>query len=106
MNEDQGNPIVPAIWFIAFLGSLIHVCRESIRMHDGPARHTLMVALCGWPLGYLFWVLWWPGTFRRWLFGSDGDRIKEEAGRGFGPPPTGDGAPNDRRTLTDRGGET
>jgi hypothetical protein len=94
MNEDPGNPVMSAIWFIAFLASLVHVCRESIRMRDGPLRHTVMVALCAWPLGYLGWVLWWPGSLRQWLFGSDEDRIKREVDRRFGPLSELDGASN------------
>jgi hypothetical protein len=94
MNEDPGNPMLQAISFIAFIVSLVHVCRESLRMHDGPIRHTLMIALCAWPLGYLCWVFWWPGSFRQWLFGSDQARIRRQGDRRFGSPPGIDEAPN------------
>jgi hypothetical protein len=53
---------------VLYVASLIHVCIESVRMHDGPFRHTVMVGLCAWPIGYLCWVFWWPGTLRKWLF--------------------------------------
>lgn len=94
MNEAQGSPIIRAIWLIAVVASLVHVYRQSRRMHDGPIRHTLMVALCAWPLGYLCWVLWWPGSLRQWFLGSDEERIRREVDRRFGPTPERGRAPN------------
>ena len=58
----------PMNWWVAalFVASLIHVFVESLRRRDMAIIHTLMVALVIWPISYLFWILWWPGSLRKW----------------------------------------
>ena len=91
MNDETSNPVLTTIWLIALVASLIHVFLQSRRDKQvgTPIRHTLMVALVIWPVSYLCWLLWWPGSLRQWLFGSDKERIKKEVDRAFGSfPPT------------------
>ena len=59
------------LWWVLWLLSLVHVFSEARRMREPAARITLMVAICFWPLGYLFWVFYWPATLRRKLQGKD-----------------------------------
>lgn len=64
------NNLLSLIWLIAFLATLVHVLLESKRMRDAPFRNTLMVAVCFWPLGYILWVFYWPGTLWRKMCGK------------------------------------
>ncbi len=63
---------------VLYFASLIHVFIQSRRLHDAPIRHTLMVALVIWPISYLCWILWWPGSLRhmfaKMLFGTEHKR--------------------------------
>jgi len=59
-----------AAFFILWILSLIHVYRESKRLNEAVFIQTVMVAVCFWPLGYLFWIFLWPGTLRRFLTGK------------------------------------
>ena len=71
MNEpNEVNELYALILFIVYVLSLIHICWESVRLKDYPVRNTLMVAICFWPLGYLFWIVYWPGSVRRFLSGK------------------------------------
>ena len=70
MNEAQtGDHLMVVIYSLIYLATLVHVFRESKRMNDAPIRNTLLVALCFWPLPYVFWIFYWPGTFWRKLTG-------------------------------------
>jgi hypothetical protein len=64
-----------------YVVSLIHVFIQSKNdKHVGyPIRHTLMVAIVLWPLGYLFWVLMWPGCLRQAIFGTDEEKAQKWA---------------------------
>ena len=86
MEEGMHKSVVTALWLIAFLASSAHVFVQSKRDRrvGFPIRHTLMVALVVWPISYLCWVLWWPGSLRQWLLGSDEERIKKVTARRFG----------------------
>ena len=64
--RELGQPVL----LILLIGSLFHVGWESRRIGDSPLRNILMVAVCLWPLGYLFWIFYWPGTLRKWLWGA------------------------------------
>lgn len=64
--EDKATSL---IFLIIYIATLIHVFIESRRMKDAPIRNTLMVAICIWPLGYLFWIFYWPGSFWKKLTG-------------------------------------
>ena len=44
-----------------------------------PWRHVLMNLIVCWPLPYLCWILWWPGSLRQAIFGSDREKAKEWA---------------------------
>lgn len=58
------------ILIASFLGSLLHVFIEAGRIGESLLQRTLivmMVALVVWPLGYLLWIGYWPGSFRKWL---------------------------------------
>jgi hypothetical protein len=63
---------------LVFLASLIHVFSESRKdlKVGNPIRHTLMVAIVLWPLGYLLWLFYWPGTLRKFLFQQGQHRTK------------------------------
>jgi len=65
---------------VLYVASLVHVALESTRNKrvGRPVLHTLMVAIVLWPMSYLCWILWWPGSFRQALFGSDADRIRRK----------------------------
>lgn len=54
------NLIIRMLW----VASLVHVGIESVRMKrvGRPFWHIALVGLAAWPLSYLFWVLYWPGT--------------------------------------------
>lgn len=70
MNEtNTGGELVNLIVLLIYLATLVHVFLESKRMNDAPIRNTLLVAICVWPLGYAFWIFYWPGTFWRKLTG-------------------------------------
>ena len=71
MNENETeNELLTLLWFLVFLATLIHVFLESKRMKENPFWTTLMVAVCVWPLGYLFWIFYWPGSVRKKLSGQ------------------------------------
>jgi len=59
---------------------MIHVWRESkAKRRVGHALgHTLMCAVVAWPLAYLAWILWWPGSLRQWIFGSDKEKSEQQ----------------------------
>ena len=82
MNAPES--ILRLIVVIAYVACLVHVFVESKRDKrvGAPVRHTLMNALL-WPLAYLCWILWWPGSLRQWLLGLDEDRIRERVRRRF-----------------------
>jgi len=50
------------IYSLIYLATLVHVFRESKRMNDAPIRNALLVALCIWPLPYLFWDILLAGN--------------------------------------------
>jgi hypothetical protein len=66
--------IILVLWWM----SIGHVYRESkTNKRVGHAfGHALMVALL-WPWAYLGWILWWPGSLRQFLFGSDQTRAEK-----------------------------
>ena len=47
--------------------SLIHVFIQAYRMKENAIMLTLMVALVIWPIGYILWLLVWPGSLRTWI---------------------------------------
>lgn len=70
MNEAQsGGRLSTLIFLLIYLATLVHVFLESKRMNDAPIRNTLLVGLCFWPLPYVLWIFYWPGTFWRKLTG-------------------------------------
>ena len=87
MNGEMETPVVTVIRLLALLASLVHVFVQSRRNKrvGYPVLHTLMVALVIWPISYLCWILWWPGSLRQWLFGSDEERTKRKVDRMFEP---------------------
>lgn len=60
--------IAPPVWYLLIAASLVHVFIECRRLKEHPWGIMLMIAVCVWPLGYLFWLFWWPGNLRRWIF--------------------------------------
>jgi hypothetical protein len=76
---DVRNTYIEAICILVFalyVASLIHVWKETKKKHLGnPITTTLMVAICFWPLPYLSWVFYWPGSFRSWKKPSDVQKI-------------------------------
>ncbi|PXA05148.1 hypothetical protein DDZ13_04085 [Coraliomargarita sinensis] len=68
MNE--ADVIWQLLWWVLWLLSLIHVYWEASRLNEPAFRISLMVAVCFWPLGYLLWVIYWPGNLRRKLQGK------------------------------------
>ena len=70
---------------VAYVASLIHVFMQSSRgkLVRWPIFSTAMVALTLWPLGYLLWIFWWPGSLRQWMFGSDKERIRKRVQKQF-----------------------
>ena len=92
MDDETVTPVLTTLWLILSLASLVHVFVQSWRDKrvGYPIRHTIMVALVLWPVSYLCWILWWPGSLRQWLFGSDEERIRREIERRFGPDPKTD----------------
>ncbi|MCB1230986.1 MAG: hypothetical protein KDN19_11995 [Verrucomicrobiae bacterium] len=50
-------------WFFAALAALIHVYRESRILGESAVLHCCGTLLL-WPLYYLGWILWWPGSLR------------------------------------------
>jgi hypothetical protein len=62
--------------FVLYVVSLIHVWTETKEKKLGnPITTTLMVAICFWPLPYLSWVFYWPGSFRSRKKPSDVQKI-------------------------------
>ena len=82
MNDPER--ILRLILVIAYVASLAHVFVASKRNRrvGTPVMHTLMNAIL-WPLAYLCWIFWWPGSLRQWLFGSDEDRVRKRVRRRF-----------------------
>lgn len=87
MNEPNAvGELAKLIFVMIYLATLVHVFLESKRMNDAAVRNTLMVAVCVWPLGYAFWIFYWPGTFWRKLTGRkshhrQADRVGHESRR-------------------------
>jgi hypothetical protein len=75
----------PLLWLCVILEtiSLVHVYCESVRDETigRPWLHVIMVMVVLWPLSYLLWVLWWPGSLRQAVFGSDKDKAQRWARR-------------------------
>ena len=59
-----------ALYFLCWLASLVHVSRQARRLNERPVWMVLMIGVCAWPLGYLLWLLFWPGLVRHWLGGT------------------------------------
>lgn len=70
MHESLIEKITIADLFfpVIYLLTLVHVFVQSIKMKEPAFWTTLMVAVCFWPVGYLLWILFWPGSVRRWMF--------------------------------------
>jgi len=68
-----------AILIVLYLVNLTHVFMQSKRDKriGYPIRHTFMVAIILWPLGYLFWILMWPGNLRQAIFGTDEEKAQK-----------------------------
>jgi len=71
-------PIFLMIQTLLLILSCVHVFLESknSRRIGHPWVHTLSCALIAWPLCYLYWIFWWPGTLRQKIFGSDEEQAK------------------------------
>lgn len=69
------------VWLVMQVASLIHVGWQS--SHDrriGNAFwHVGMNLLVCWPFPYLCWILWWPGSLRQAISGSDRERAHQWA---------------------------
>jgi hypothetical protein len=69
------NPLT-WVWVALQIASLVHVFRESSRDKRIGNRwwHVGMNLLVCWPLPYLGWIFWWPGSLRQAMSGSDRDK--------------------------------
>ena len=78
MMEDLLKTPTLVVIFALYVASLVHVFWESMtKQHVGyPFMHVVMCALVVWPFAYLWWIIWWPGSLRQLLFGSDKRRIE------------------------------
>jgi len=74
------NPLT-WVWIALQFASLVHVFRESSRDKRIGNRwwHVGMNLLVCWPLPYLCWVFWWPGSLRQAMFGSDREKAHQWA---------------------------
>lgn len=61
----QANTTAVAVLIVLYFASLVHVFVESMLMRERPLMYTLMVGIVVWPLGYLLWLMVWPGSLRR-----------------------------------------
>jgi len=84
MEPDPVSPIeflTRLIVLVLCIVSLIHVGWQS--SHDKRIGNTFwhvgMNLLVCWPLPYLCWILWWPGSVRQYLFGNDRDKARQWA---------------------------
>jgi hypothetical protein len=71
--------VLRVVILIAWVLSVLHVrreCRRDKRIGH-PVLHPIMVAVALWPLGYIAWLLWWPGTLRKRLSGADQKRAEQ-----------------------------
>lgn len=58
-----------AFWIIPASCAALHVYRECRILGESTALHCFGTVLL-WPLYYLGWVLWWPGSLRLLLQGK------------------------------------
>lgn len=83
------------VWIALQIASLVHVFRESSRDKRIGNRwwHVGMNLFVCWPLPYLCWVFWWPGSLRQAMFGSDREKARHWA-RNLIDETRASGAPN------------
>ncbi len=83
-NSGFSDPWAWAL-LVVYVATLAHVLVESVRDKrvGSPFVHVFLVAVVAWPLGYLLWILVWPGRLRQWLFGSDAERIRRRVEERF-----------------------
>ena len=75
------NPVVFLVVLALSIASSLHVFCESSRDRRIGNRwwHVGINYLVCWPLSYLCWVFWWPGSLRQSMFGTDRDRARQWA---------------------------
>jgi hypothetical protein len=62
------------VWCILAIACAIHVYRNCRRIGEPPffnVTGTLML----FPIYYIGWILWWPGTLRHWMAGGSIDDL-------------------------------
>ena len=62
------------LWLILHLLFAIHVYRDCRRIGE-PAWYNVSGTLLFGPLYFLPWILWWPGSLRRYCFGGSIDDL-------------------------------
>ena len=65
MNEGAGYLLY---WIIPATLAAIHVYRDCRKLGE-KAGLNISGTFILWPLYYLGWILWWPGSLRLWLTG-------------------------------------
>jgi len=61
-------------WLILHLFFSIHVYRDCRRIGE-PAWYNVTGTLIFGPLYYVPWILWWPGSLRRYFSGGSIDDL-------------------------------
>ncbi len=62
------------IWLIVATLCAIHVYRNCRRIGEPPFFNVTGTFIL-FPLFYIGWLLWWPGTLRRWIIGGSIDDL-------------------------------
>ncbi|MCB1063760.1 MAG: hypothetical protein KDN20_12660 [Verrucomicrobiae bacterium] len=61
-------------WIIPAFFASIHVYRDCRKLGE-KAGLNISGTFILWPLYYLGWILWWPGSLRLWLTGRSVDDL-------------------------------
>jgi len=79
MNTDENKldelgTLSPLVLLILALPCAIHVYRNCRRIGEPPFFNVTGTIIL-FPLFYIGWLLWWPGTLRRWMIGGSIDDL-------------------------------
>ena len=62
------------VWLVFATPSAFHVYRNCLRIGEPPFFNVTGTFIL-FPLFYIGWLLWWPGTLRRWIMGGSIDDL-------------------------------
>ena len=73
-NLEALGTFSPLLWMVLAIPSAIHVYRNCRRIGEPPFFNVTGTFIL-FPIFYIGWLFWWPGTLRRWITGGSIDDL-------------------------------